>query len=51
MNTHLPEGFFIDEKTEIMQEVNVPYLQLIGSLGYAAKTSRPDIAFAYGYFV
>jgi hypothetical protein len=28
--------------------IGVPYLELIGSLGYAAKTTRPDISQAYG---
>lgn len=27
----------------------VPYLELVGSIGYLAKTSRPDKSFAYSY--
>ena len=43
----MSEGFDVSNEEEIEREV--PYLELIGSLGYAAKTSRPDIAFAFGY--
>lgn len=37
------------EENESELERSVPYLELLGSLGYAAKTSRPDISFAFGY--
>ena len=43
----LPEGFIILENSEKL--VEVPYLELIGKLGYLAKSSRPDIAFSYSY--
>ncbi len=43
----MAEGFYIETNVTPI-ESQVRYLQLI-SLGYAAKQTRPDIAFAYGY--
>ena len=42
----IAEGF---QPSGVSLPNEVPYLALIGSLGYAAKTCRPDIAFAFGY--
>jgi hypothetical protein len=44
-NEFIPmEAVFRSDSCDI---VNAPYLELIGSLRYAAKTTRPDITFAY----
>ena len=45
--TPLTPGFCSTSNAE--PDIEVPYLELIGSIGYLAKTSRPDISFAYSY--
>jgi hypothetical protein len=46
LTTPMTPGFQVYESTE---RTDVPYIELIGSIGYLAKTTRPDIAFAYSY--
>jgi hypothetical protein len=31
------------------EKIDIPYIEIIGSIGYLAKTTRPDIAFAYSF--
>ena len=39
-------GFQVYKSTD---RTDVPYIELIGFIGYLAKTTRPDIAFAHSY--
>ena len=46
LTTAMTPGFQVYKSTE---RTDVPYIELIGSISYLAKTTRPDIAFAYSY--
>lgn len=45
--TPLDLGHFQNDASEVIGE-RFPYRELVGSIGYIAKQTRPDISFAYG---